>query len=120
MKVVIVEPMKEARIAEIDSKLESMQKIVGGYIEVLTISDGICIVCNEEGKIDGLELNRGLKDANGELWGIIAGTFFVVGDDYESGDFTSLTDEQAEYWLKQFRNPEVFVKVGDKIRSFEI
>lgn len=120
MKIVIVEPMKEARITETDKSLAAMQEIVGGLIQVLTIDDGVCIVCNEEGKIDGLELNRGLKDKNGELWEIIAGTFFIVGDDYETGDFISLTDEQAECYRKQFERPEVFMKIGNKIEAFKI
>lgn len=40
-----------------DFKLEELQKIVGGYIEVLNLNDGRIMVVNEEGKIQGLDLN---------------------------------------------------------------
>ena len=53
MKVVLVEPRKQARVVEIDHSLESMQKIVGGYIETFQLDDEVFIVCNEEGKLNG-------------------------------------------------------------------
>ena len=36
--------------------LEEMQKIVGGYIEIVGLGEGLVLVCNEEGKIDGKSL----------------------------------------------------------------
>ena len=38
--------------------LEELQTAVGGYIEVRQGHGGICLVMNEEGKLDGLPLNR--------------------------------------------------------------
>ena len=59
IKVVMVEPGKEARIDKIDNSLESMQQIVGGWIEAYyPFEEEVCIVCNDEGKINGMELNR--------------------------------------------------------------
>ncbi len=40
-----------------DFSLEEMQRIVGGYIEVLNLNDGRLMVVNEEGKLEGLDLN---------------------------------------------------------------
>ena len=38
--------------------LEEAQKIVGGWIEVLTIRDGkMQILCNEDGLAEGLDIN---------------------------------------------------------------
>lgn len=35
MKIVVVEPFKNPYVAEINGSLESFQKVVGGYIEVI-------------------------------------------------------------------------------------
>lgn len=51
IKVVLLEPGKLARAAEIDASLEGMQKIVGGMIEgFYPFEEEVCIVCNDEGK----------------------------------------------------------------------
>ena len=55
MQVIVVEPGKEAELREIGSGLESLQDAVGGWIEaVYPYKDPFAIVCNEEGKLDGL------------------------------------------------------------------
>lgn len=43
--------------AEIDNTLETMQKIVGGYIETVTLSKDTVLICNEEGRIRGMQPN---------------------------------------------------------------
>lgn len=121
IKVVIAKPMREAFIYTIKNELEELQKIVGGYIETLdfTREDNVTIICNEEGKINGLPLNRSLAH-EGEIWEIIAGTMIIVGDDYENGQFIGLTDEQAEKYLNQFLKPEVFYKMNNEIISVKV
>lgn len=114
IKVLKVEPDKAPELIEMPNELEAMQKIVGGYIEVYPLADDAAIVCNEEGKISGMELNRPIYH-NGELVEIIAGTFFIAGDDYELGEFVSLTDEQIEKYSKQFHTPVTFIRVNNKI-----
>ena len=57
--VVLVEPGKLARTAKITATLEGMQAVVGGVIEPFyPFEEQVCIVCNEEGKLIGLPLNR--------------------------------------------------------------
>lgn len=71
IKVVLCEPGKLARTATIEASLERYQKIVGGYIEAYyPFEEPVCIVCNEEGKITGLPLNRAVyADPNrGKCW----------------------------------------------------
>ncbi len=41
----------------IDFVLEELQEIVGGYIEIVNIKDGLMVV-NEEGKIKNLPINK--------------------------------------------------------------
>ena len=91
MKVLIIEPSFEPREAEIESGLESLQSVVGGNIEAIyPYEDEVAIICNEEGKINGLPLNRSIV-MNGETVDIIAGTFLVAG--LTKSNFGSLSPE---------------------------
>ena len=75
--------------------------------------DPVALVCNEEGKLEGLPLNRALRDEDGDIYDVVAGTFMVVGLTDDS--FGSLTVEQMQKFSDLFRVPEQFVKLGDKI-----
>ena len=114
IKVLKVEPDKAPELIEMKNELEAMQAIVGGYIEVMPIADDVAIVCNEEGKINRMELNRPLYH-EGEIYDIIAGTFFIAGDDISIGEFVSLTPAQIEQYSKQFHDPMYFMKLGGQI-----
>ena len=110
IKVLKVEPDKAPELIEMKNELEAMQSIVGGYIEVFPLADGVTIVCNEEGKICGMEPNRPIYH-DGKIFEIICGTFFIAGDDLSTGEFVSLTDEQIAQYEKQFHDPVYFVKI---------
>lgn len=119
IKVVLAEPGKKAKVTEIENTLENLQKIVGGYIEcVYPFEDNVGIICNEEGKLIGLEPNRVLRDDNGNAVDIIFGTFIITG--LTEDDFGSLTDEQAEYYLDIFRAPEIILRTGNGFVSLKI
>ena len=118
MNVLVVEPLKAPYEKEIDPGLESLQHEVDGYIESLGLDEDACIICNEEGKINGLELNRAMKDEHGRITDIIAGTFLVVGLGEE--DFDSLTPQQMEKYKKQFRYPETFMRFGRELVAIPI
>lgn len=108
-KVLLVEPQKHPRVVEIDTSLEALQKLVGGYIEpIYPFDDEVALICNEEGKINGLPLNRGLYDEDGEIYEIIAGNFFIIGAPEDAEDFTSLSQEQIEKFTKLFDTIEIF------------
>lgn len=77
MKVLMVEPGKAPYEAELDGSLKSMQEAVGGSIEgYYPYAEPVAIVCNDEGKINGLPLNRAIYNQDGEMIEIMAGTFF--------------------------------------------
>lgn len=119
IQVVLCEPGKKARVTTIMNNLESLQKMVGGYIEaVYPFEDPVAIVCNEEGKINGFELNRALRDESGNIYDILAGSFLVVGLGEE--DFASLSKEHQEKYCKLFEKPEMFFRVGQEIQSMPI
>ena len=100
MRIVYVEPHRPAFEAEIPHEYEAVSKAVGGLIEVVGNGDETCIVCNDEGKLIGMEGNRHLD--NGVS--IIAGPFFVCGETLD--DFRSLTDEETQKYLERFSEPE--------------
>ena len=107
--VLLLEPEQEARVIELDNSLESMQKTVGGNIEVIyPFTNDACIVCNEEGKLLGLPLNRALYDDCDKICEVIAGTAFICGTGDEN--FTSLSEQQIEHYSKQFELPEIFYR----------
>ena len=117
IRVVLMEPGKQVRTAEIGASLEALQRTVGGSIEAYyPFAEQVCIVCNEEGKIDGLPLNRAIRDEDtGEIIDIIAGTFFICDCSGES--FGSLSKEQQKRYLEKYRNPERFFRVGETIEA---
>ena len=119
MTVLVVEPMKEPYVKEIDPGLHALQAEVGGDIgAAYPFRDPVALVCNDEGKLIGLDLNRGLRDENGELYDIMAGTFLVVGLGEE--DFASLSPELAQKYMEHFRQPEQFISLGGQIIALPV
>ena len=119
MTVLVVEPMKEPYVKEIAPGLHSLQAEVGGDIgAAYPFRDPVALVCNDEGKLIGLDLNRGLRDENGELYDIMAGTFLVVGLGEE--DFASLSPELAQKYMEHFRQPEQFISLGGQIIALPV
>ena len=114
MNVLMVEPGKAPYETQIGSDLHSMQQAVGGDIQaVCPYEEPVALICNEEGVRDGLPLNRALRDSDGDIYDIVAGNFFIVG--LGESDFTDLPHELAERFAEQFRQPELFLREGDKI-----
>ena len=106
MKVLIVEPGKYPREADIEHTLEAEQAVVGGTIEaVYPWRDSACIVCNDNGIAENLPLNRMLGD-----YDIIHGTFFVCG--LTSNDFTDLTPQQMKRYEELYHDPQLFFLLG--------
>lgn len=57
IKVYIKYPHRAPYTAWIANKLESLQRIVGGYIQTVAIPDGLVVICNDEGRLHGLPVN---------------------------------------------------------------
>ena len=118
IKVVIVEPGKYAREADISCSLEDLQKTVGGYIEAYyPFEEEVCIVCNDEGKINGMKLNRAVYGSNNEIMDIIAGPFFVC--DCSGENFGSLNEEQVKKYTELFRCPEHFFMINGDVKAMK-
>ena len=78
---VIVFPVGKApRIESVENTLETFQKLVDGHIEcvALPLSGGLTLICNEEGKLQGLPGNGFLRDARGVIRDTLCGGLVVV------------------------------------------
>ena len=81
MKILVVEPLTAPYEKEIEGGLESMQAVVGGYIQAIYPfeDDELALICNEEGKLLGLPFNRALVDGDGRVYDVV----------HKTGNFTA-------------------------------
>lgn len=105
IRVLKVEPHKQPEIVSLENELTALQEAVSigansrGLIELVGLSRDACILCNEEGKLIGLEPNRRV---GGD---VLCGVFYVTGQN-KSGDLTSLPEPAMQYYAELFRDPE--------------
>ena len=119
LTVLVVEPMKDPYVKEIDPGLHALQAEVGGDIAAsYPFDDPVGLVLNDEGKLIGLDLNRSLLDEHGEIYDIVAGTFLVVGLGPES--FASLPPDMIQKYTEQFKRPELFASINGQIVSVPV
>ncbi len=93
MKVIIKEPGQRPRVTEIENSLSALQQAVGGYIETVTLAEDCCIICNEEGRLQGLPYNLTFCGVS------FVGTILFVG--VAGDEFADLSEQQVEILLKQ-------------------
>ena len=119
LDVLFVKPGMYPQAVQIGSELEDLQKAVGGDIEaVYPYNEPVALIVNDEGKLNGSELNRALRDNEGQIYDIVAGDFLVVGLGEE--DFASLSPELMEKFEKEFHQPEMFVRMGRSIMALPL
>ena len=122
ISVLLIQPEKKPRVVEIPNTLEAMQKLVGGYIEeYMPFDDEVAIICNEEGKMNGLPLNRAIcADGSKEILDIIAGDFFIAYAPVESENFKSLPKDLEKKYSEKFKYPERFYRQNGEIKVHQI
>lgn len=82
IRAIIKRPDEEiGHVTNISPKLKNLQNIVGGNIETVTIRPGVVVICNEEGRITGLDLNCVVKVDTLFGYGLVGfcGEIIVVG-----------------------------------------
>ena len=118
MRVIVCKPDEYAEVVEIEDSLESMQNMVGGLIEeYMPWDDEVAIICNEEGKMNGLPFNRAIRDENGGIQDVIAGDFFICYAPIESERFLSMPPELEEKYLKKFEMFNLFLCIVRHVLS---
>ena len=118
MKALKIEPGKAPERIDVANELASLQSLVGGYIEVIYPDERrpVGLICNEEGKVNGLTPNRAVYEENSrEMQDIICGKFFVAYAPFEVEKFQSLPPDLAEKYREKFKYPERFMRVNDEI-----
>ena len=109
--------MKTPERIFITDSLHDLQQAVGGRIEQFSnFDDDAVIICNEEGKLKGLPLNRAIYGKDGKLVDIIVGDFIICRALFDSDTYASLTPEQLKKYEQRFQYPEKFYKTFDGIR----
>ena len=93
MKAIYKLPGKDPEIIEAGNDLATLQKLVGGYIETVTIASDTCIICNEEGRL--LELQNNII-AFGRT---IVGPILIVGVDGDQ--FCDVL--YPEFWMNEIK-----------------
>ena len=99
IRVLKIEPHKEPQVIHIKNSLESLQKEVDGYLEIVVLSPTVMMVFNEEGKIIGLEGNRRFNND------VIVGNIIIAGID-DNRDTCSLSDVELKTYMERFKQPE--------------
>ena len=111
--------MKEPYVKNIFSELESLQHEVSGDIEVVyPFADPVGLICNDEGKLNGMELNRAMRMEDGQIYDIMAGKFLVVGLTEDS--FRSLTEDEISKFTALYQQPEIFARLNGEIVAIPV
>lgn len=93
---------QEPQIVTIDGSLESMQALVGGWLEHVQLDDGLDLYCNEEGRLRNLPLNLRRENPIGNT---LNGDFFLCRSD-QDGEAISLTPQDIKFLQQRFALPD--------------
>ena len=119
MDVLLIRPNMYPQAVQIGCELEDLQKAVGGDIQaVYPYEDPVALIMDDDGKMMGKDLNRALRDEDGNMYDIIAGDFLVVGLGEE--DFSSLSPDLMKKYEEHFHQPEMFVRLGRSIMAMPL
>lgn len=99
MKALLFTPPDKVAEVEIDNTLEALQKVVGGYIETVTLTTDACLICNEDGRIMDMEPQT-------ILFTTFYGPVLLVGT--KGDEFTDIPDG----WVKEYER-----RMGNDLQS---
>lgn len=84
-------------LSEVENSLEAEQRYVNydephGLITVLSITDEIDVIANDEGKLKNYPINRFVVDDMGGVYDMLVGNLMCVRHN-SAGEFTSIREE---------------------------
>ena len=88
------EPGKNPEVIDIENTLQALQDEVGGYIEAVTIAADAVVICNEDGRLRGMEPNCTIARVD------FVGPILVVGREGE--EFCGLDPHVADRLADMF------------------
>lgn len=81
--------------------------------DIYPFHEPVALICDEEGKLNGKPLNRTLRDEDGQIYDVLAGTFLVVG--LAEDRFSALEPRLVEKFSEHFIKPELFAQINGKL-----
>lgn len=102
----------------INGSLKDFQRVVGGYVEAINLSDTITIWCNEEGKLNGSAYNHNATLVFRHYFGnvdVIAGDVFFTGGVGENGE-TKEIGESDFFAIKKLAESDARKFLEDHIK----
>jgi len=104
IKVLFVKPNEEPEVINIRDDLKVMEELVGGSIEeYMPFDDEVALICNEEGELRNLSVNRNIYDENGTIMDVVHGNFFLCKVEVISEVFESLSSYEIEKYKELFK-----------------
>lgn len=100
-------------VGQIENTLKVHQRYVGGLIEVVHLTPEIVVICNDEGKIQHLPLNRAWIDSSHAVIDFFAGNLMCVR--HNEDDFASIELGDIEIIEQRLIPLKSVSKVGDHI-----
>ena len=109
LTVLHVRVEEEPEVITVENSLEHLKRLVGGWFEIVSITDDIIMVVNEEGAIDELPINfiTAKKEVSSNTFGIqllheVHGDVFFVST--LSDEFHSLDKPQIQKVKRMFNH----------------
>jgi hypothetical protein len=105
IQVLVINPDSTYEVCEIDQRLSTLQRLVGGYIEPIQV-EGATFWCNEEGKIHSLARNSMATylwwklDPAIEGLDELRGTVVVTGPADEGGDNSAVFESVVDLYRR--------------------
>lgn len=94
LTVVVKDPGYAPRFVKVKNELPDLQELVGGYIETVSLYDYLVVICNEEGRLQGMPYNCELQGIGFVGTIVLAGTF---RDEFASVPYDSLEALHSDY-----------------------
>lgn len=91
LKAIVKEPGKEPEEFIVADDYKELKGVVGGHLESVTVEEGLVVLCDEEGRLNGKPYNCWFDGIN------FRGTIVVLGSKGENFDNCPITlDEFRE------------------------
>jgi hypothetical protein len=100
IKCIVKRPDEQfGHVTWVSDSLENLQKTVGGYIETVTLDNGLVLICNEEGKLRDMPYNLTTRKLiNSNAFGSLYGQFPIFGTVIACGaEEDQLTDVPIDF-----------------------
>ena len=100
-------------MGQIENTLKAHQAYVGGLIQAVHLTPEIIVICNDDGKLQHLPLNRALLGDNSQVLDYFVGNIMCVR--HNEDEFANIEPEDIEVIERLLIPLKSVSKVGDHI-----